>query len=68
MISGVITALTKAPELFGFDPTIDGPGGLFPDIASRLFKRGHFAKLPFIAGTTLDEGKEFFDRYPGVEC
>ena len=59
MLSGVITAVTKAPELFGFDPTIDGPGGLYPDIASRLLKQGHFAKLPFIAGTNLDEGKKF---------
>jgi hypothetical protein len=37
-------------------PTIDGPGGVFPDLASRLYSRGHFAKLPFIAGTNLDEG------------
>ncbi|KIM41288.1 hypothetical protein M413DRAFT_445322 [Hebeloma cylindrosporum] len=57
--SGVINALTKAPEAFGFDPTIDGPDGLFPDIASRLLKRGHFARLPFIAGTNLDEGTIF---------
>ena len=59
MFSGVINALKKAPELFGFDPTIDGPGGpsLFPDIASHFLKQGHFAKLPFIAGTNLDEGE-----------
>ncbi|KAF8961457.1 extracellular triacylglycerol lipase precursor [Flammula alnicola] len=57
MFSGVITALAEAPEAFGFDPTIDGPGGLFPDIASRLLSKGHFARLPFIAGTNLDEGK-----------
>jgi carboxylesterase type B len=60
VFSGVINALTKAPETFGFDPTIDGPGGLLPDIASRLLKQGHFARLPFIAGTNLDEGKKFF--------
>ena len=57
MFSGVINALKKAPELFGFGPTIDGPGGLFPDIASRLLEQCHFAKLPFIAGTNLDEGE-----------
>ena len=57
MFSGVINALKKAPELFGFDPTIDGPGGLFPDIASHFLEQGHFAKLPFIAGTNLDEGE-----------
>lgn len=37
-------------------PTIDGPGGVFPDLASRLYSRGQFARLPFIAGTNLDEG------------
>lgn len=56
MFSGVNIAIAEAPEEFGFDPTIDGPGGLFPDIASRLLKKGHFARLPFIAGTNLDEG------------
>jgi len=66
MFSGIITAIRKAPELFGFDPTIDGPGGLFPDIASRLFKRGQFAKLPFIAGTNLDEGKKSLKQQLGV--
>lgn len=68
MLSGIINALAKAPELFGFDPTIDGPCGLFPDIASRLLKRGHFAKLPFIAGTNLDEGNKYFDQQLGVVC
>lgn len=55
--AGLLSALANAPEEFGFDPTIDGPGGLYPDIPSRLFAKGHFAKLPFIAGTNLDEGK-----------
>ncbi|PPQ65131.1 hypothetical protein CVT24_003221 [Panaeolus cyanescens] len=62
MLSGVINAINNANELFGFDPTIDGPGGLFPDIASTFLKRGHFAKLPFIAGTNLDEGTVFTPR------
>ena len=53
---GLTQSIIEAPELFGFDPTIDGPGGLFPDIASKLINAGHFARLPFIAGTNLDEG------------
>jgi len=61
IFSGVLNALENAPEAFGFDPTIDGPGGLFPDIASRLLAKGHFARLPFIAGTNLDEGKNNFN-------
>ncbi|KAF8152915.1 extracellular triacylglycerol lipase precursor [Crassisporium funariophilum] len=59
MFSGVNTAIAEATEAFGFDPTIDGPGGLFPDIASSLLSKGHFARLPFIAGTNLDEGTIF---------
>ena len=53
---GLSQSIVEAPELFGFDPTIDGPGGLFPDIASKLIEAGHFARLPFMAGTNLDEG------------
>lgn len=56
IFTGLSKSLVEAPELFGFDPTIDGPGGLFPDIASKLINAGHFARLPFIAGTNLDEG------------
>ena len=56
IFTGLVQSLAEAPELFGFDPTIDGPGGLFPDIASSLINVGHFARLPFIAGTNLDEG------------
>jgi acetylcholinesterase len=56
ILQGLLASLAEAPEAFGFDPTIDGPGGLFPDIPSRLFAKGQFARLPFIAGTNLDEG------------
>ncbi|KAH6896270.1 triacylglycerol lipase 3 [Coprinopsis sp. MPI-PUGE-AT-0042] len=39
-----------------FTPTVDpGPGSLFPDFASRLYKEGKFARIPFISGTNLDE-------------
>ncbi|TFK25306.1 lipase I [Coprinopsis marcescibilis] len=50
-------------DLFGglaFTPTIDaGPGGLYPDFVSKLYKSGKFAKIPFIAGNNLDEGTLF---------
>jgi len=59
IFSGVLNALENAPEEFGFDPTIDGPGGVFPDIASTFLDSGNFARLPFIAGTNLDEGTIF---------
>jgi len=56
IFAGLQAAISEAPEEFPFDPTIDGPGGLYPDIPSKLLARGQFAKLPFISGTNLDEG------------
>ena len=57
IFTGLQTAIAKLTELYGFNPTIDGPGGLLPDLASTLLQVGKFSKLPFIAGTNLDEGK-----------
>jgi carboxylesterase type B len=38
-------------------PTVDfGGGSIYPDYASKLFAKGTFAKIPFIAGNNLDEG------------
>ncbi|KAG6864762.1 hypothetical protein C0991_007288, partial [Blastosporella zonata] len=62
ILDGLLASLAEAPELFAFDPTLDGPGGLFPDIPSRLFARGQFARVPFITGTNLDEGTLFTPR------
>ncbi|KAJ3574887.1 hypothetical protein NP233_g1456 [Leucocoprinus birnbaumii] len=59
ILTGLLAAIAEAPELFAFDPTIDGPGGVYPDYPSKLFARGHFSKLPFISGTNLDEGTVF---------
>lgn len=61
---GLLTALALSPELFAFDPTIDGPDGLYPDIPSRLFAKGQFARVPFITGTNLDEGAQKFPWSP----
>jgi len=59
ILTGLLTAIRESPEQFAFDPTLDGPDGLYPNIASRLLSEGHFARLPFIAGTNLDEGTLF---------
>ncbi|KAK0455225.1 extracellular triacylglycerol lipase precursor [Desarmillaria tabescens] len=56
---GFLQAYSKATELFPFCPTLDGPSGLFPDLPSHLLSTGQFARLPFIAGTNLDEGPLF---------
>ena len=56
ILTGLLAAIKEGPEQFAFDATIDGKDGVYPDIASRLLSEGHFARLPFIAGTNLDEG------------
>lgn len=50
-------ARAVAYEQFPFWSVIDGPGGLIPDLPSKLWRKGQFARIPFIAGTCLDEGK-----------
>ncbi|KAJ7742578.1 esterase 1 [Mycena metata] len=40
-----------ADESLPWGPVLDGPGGVIPDLPSVLFRRGSFARLPFIAGT-----------------
>lgn len=50
-------ALALGQEEFPYSPVIDGQGGIIPDIPSKLFAVGHFAKLPILTGTCLDEGK-----------
>ena len=57
IFAGLKTAIAKLTEPYGFNPTIDGPHGLLPDLASKFLRSGRFSKLPFIAGTNLDEGK-----------
>ncbi|KAJ7118477.1 extracellular triacylglycerol lipase precursor [Mycena crocata] len=59
IFEGLSSSLAAADEVIPWDPVLDGPGGLIPDLPSVLFKRGHFARLPFIAGTNLDEGTAF---------
>jgi carboxylesterase type B len=56
IFEGILFAMAAAIEQFPWEPVIDGPEGLIPDLPSVLFKRGQFARLPFIAGTSLDEG------------
>lgn len=56
IFQGLAAALAESTNKFPFAPVIDGSDGLIPDLPSVLFKRGQFTRLPFIAGTNLDEG------------
>lgn len=51
----------------GFSLTLDGPDGLVPGVASTFLSTGRFARLPFIAGTNLDEGKSQEQSYMGPD-
>ena len=55
-------AVNVFPDTFLFVPVLDGPDGLIPDLPSTLFAAGRIPKVPFIAGTVLDEGTAFVQR------
>ena len=51
-------SIPSALNSFVFAPTLDGPNGFIPDYPSKLLAQGRLASVPFIAGTSLDEGEE----------
>ena len=55
-------AVNVFPDTFLFVPVLDGPDGLIPELPSTLFAAGHIPKIPFIAGTVLDEGTAFVQQ------
>lgn len=57
LVTAFAQSLNASEEQFPWVPTLDGPGGVFPDLPSKLYAKGHFSKIPFIAGTNLDEGE-----------
>ncbi|KAK7041436.1 hypothetical protein VNI00_009302 [Paramarasmius palmivorus] len=59
LIEAIGTTLNEANEQFPWVPTLDGPGGVFPELPSELLKKGQYSRLPFIAGNCLDEGTLF---------
>ncbi|KAE9389992.1 esterase 1 [Gymnopus androsaceus JB14] len=59
IFDGLVIAQNDLTEQFPWSPAIDGMGGFIPELPSLLFSKGVFAKIPFIAGTNLDEGTLF---------
>ncbi|KAF7773531.1 CAZyme family CE10 [Agaricus bisporus var. burnettii] len=57
IFAGLLSGIQNSPDAFPFEPAIDGPGGVYPDLPSRIFDNGTFARVPFIAGTSIDEGE-----------
>ncbi|KAF7300782.1 Carboxylic ester hydrolase [Mycena kentingensis (nom. inval.)] len=56
LLAGYAASLAEEVEEFPWDPVLDGPLGLIPDLPSVLYAEGRFSKIPFMAGTNLDEG------------
>jgi acetylcholinesterase len=54
LLIGTVAGL--AYEQFPFRPVLDGPGGIVSDLPARRLSRGAGGRVPFIAGTVLDEG------------
>ncbi|KAJ7652949.1 extracellular triacylglycerol lipase precursor [Mycena rosella] len=59
LLQALVTSSGQANEGYPWVPTLDGPSGLLPALPSVLFTAGKFARMPFIAGTNLDEGTFF---------
>jgi len=53
-----------AIELFPFRAVLDGPEGMMSDLPARRLSRGAGGRIPFMAGTVLDEGL-FFSEVDG---
>ncbi|KAI1471608.1 alpha/beta-hydrolase [Daldinia caldariorum] len=42
-----------------FQPTIDGPGGIIPDLPIKSWEKGHVLRIPIMTGYNTDEGADF---------
>ncbi|KAF8505638.1 extracellular triacylglycerol lipase precursor [Russula emetica] len=51
-----------AIELFPFRPVLDGPEGILSDHPARRLSHGAGGRVPFMAGTVLDEGTVFLSK------
>jgi len=54
LLIGMVAGLANEP--FPFRPVLDGPGGIMSDLPARRLSRGAGGRVPFMAGTVLDEG------------
>ncbi|KAK7040283.1 hypothetical protein VNI00_009750 [Paramarasmius palmivorus] len=59
LLHGIGVSLAQANEYYPWVPVVDGPSGLLPELPSKMYARGQFAKIPFISGNNLDEATPF---------
>ena len=60
VLSAWAVASSPYVDEFLFAPVIDKPNRLIPDFPPKLLSHGKFSKIPFMAGTNLDEGVFLF--------
>ncbi|KAI8964944.1 alpha/beta-hydrolase [Daldinia sp. FL1419] len=46
-----------------FQPTIDGPGGIIPDLPIKSWEKGHVLRIPIMTGYNTDEGADFVPKH-----
>ena len=61
-------AVAAGGDSYVFIPALDGPGGLLPCLPSSTLREGGFSRLPFIAGTNLDEGDFLMSYLRSPRC
>lgn len=50
----------NSPSLrWAFQPTIDGPGGVIPDLPLRSWEKGNVLRIPILSGFDTNEGATF---------
>ncbi|KAH9999294.1 hypothetical protein BJV77DRAFT_581496 [Russula vinacea] len=53
---------SMAIDPYAFRPALDGPDGIISDLPTRRLSKGMGGRIPFIAGTVLDEGTYFIPK------
>jgi hypothetical protein len=56
LLVGETAGIAAMAGEFPFFPVLDGPQGIIPALPSQRLKAGAGCKVPFISGTTLDDG------------
>ncbi|KAI1476580.1 alpha/beta-hydrolase [Daldinia eschscholtzii] len=46
-----------------FQPTIDGPGGIIPDLPIKSWEKGNVLRIPIMTGYNTDEGADFVPNH-----
>jgi acetylcholinesterase len=59
LLAATGASVSHLNEAYGFVPTYDGVGGVYPGPGSLILATGAWSKIPFITGCNKDEGTAF---------